>query len=445
MEFIIFFFLAQVDLNVTFYEKQVPFDVEAKIYEIDSVFAQKLEFFKNYPALQKALLFLQPDSSYVIEIYSKKDGIIIREKVNVQADQIVQIQKEIVSLREKEIPTVILDRTGYGEFLGGSFVFAYCIQAPLSVMAVNPDNSRVGVAVYMLSSSAGFVIPLLLTKNCNVSKAHANMFMYGGYNGLYIAGALASIADMNVLEGTGALFTLAGSVVGEYTGFQSVNRFNLSMGRGNTIMIIGDFTGASSAGLLSLFDNWSDPTFNHRHYLASSIFGIGAGIFLGSEVTRKVNLADGDYLIFGNCGIVGAASLPVLLSYFDDGHGRVSGKMYISAGITGLGLGSILGYKIVENKDFSESEANIIAVGGVAGSLASAGLIFLAGNENPKVYWTGAIAGDIIGTLATASFIKAGKSDKHSKLHLHPESLINAGLCYTNNIPFRNSIITYRF
>ncbi len=445
MELVILLLWAQIDSNSILYEIQIPFDAEAKIYEIDSLFAQKIEFFKNYPALQKALLFLQPDSSYVIEIYFKKEGNIVREKVNVQPEQIIQIKEEIDSIRKKEIPRAILDRSGYGEFLGGSFVFAYCIQAPLSVMAVNSDNSRVGVAVYMLSSSAGFIIPLLLTKNCNVSKAHANMFTYGGVNGLYIAGALATIADMNVFENTGALITLGGSIIGEYTGFQSVNRFNLSMGRGNTIMIIGDFAGASSAGLLSLFDNWSNPKFNYKYYLATSILGIGAGLYMGSHVTRKINLADGDYLIFGNCGIIGAVSLPVFLSHFDNGHGRISGKIYISAGIAGLGLGSILGCKIVENKDFSEAEANIISLGGVAGALASAGLIFLSGNENPKVYWTGIVAGDIIGAIATASFIKTGKSNKHSKLYLHPESLICTGLCYTNNIPFRNPIITYRF
>ncbi|MEO0160648.1 MAG: hypothetical protein ABIL39_01030 [candidate division WOR-3 bacterium] len=445
MELITLFFVVQVDSSIIKYETQVPFDLEAKIYEIDSALAQRIEFFKNYPAIKKAELYLLPDSSYVLEIYSQKEGVNIRERIEVKPEEISQIRQAIAAAKTVEIPKAVLDRSGYRDFLGGSFVFAYCIQAPLTVMAVNPDNLRIGVAVYMLSSSAGFVIPLLLTKNCNVSKAHANMFRYGGYNGLYIAGALATIVDMNIFEGTGALLTLGGSVVGEYTGFQAVNSFKLSMGRGNTIMIIGDFVGASSMGMLSLFDNWSNPKFNHKHYLATSILGIGLGIFLGSAVTRKINLADGDYLIFGNCGIVGAASLPVLLSYFDNSQNRISGKMYISAGVAGLGLGSILGYKIVENKNFSESEANIIAIGGVAGSLASVGLIFLSGNENPKIYWTGLIAGDVIGAVATTSFIKAGRANKQSKLYLNPESIISMGLCYGNGIPFRNSLITYRF
>ncbi|MEO0206633.1 MAG: hypothetical protein ABIL22_08180, partial [candidate division WOR-3 bacterium] len=395
--------------------------------------------------LQKALLFLQPDSSYVIEIYSKKQGAIIREKANVQIETISQIQQEIIALRAEEKPEVIYDHSGYAKFLGNSFLLAYAAQAPLMIMAFNPDEARTAVAIYMLSSASGFVIPLVSTKNSNVSKAHASMYITGGIHGLYVGGALSAIADMNVFEGTGALITAGASVIGEYIGFQSVNRFRLSMGRGNTIFLIGDFTGATATGLLSLFDNWSDPVFTHKYYLTTSIAGFGSGLFLGSVITRKLDLTDGDPYIFGNCGIVGAASLPVILSYFDNGQGRISGKMYISGGIAGLGLGSILGYKIIESKNFSESEGNIIALGGAAGALTGAGLVFLSGTDNPKVYWTGIIAGDIIGAIATASFIKAGASDKHSHIHIRPESIFGIGISLKNKIPTKNQFITVEF
>lgn len=445
MAFIFFFIWVQIDSNTIAYEIQMPFDVEAKIYEIDSSLAQKIEFFKSYPTIQKALLFLQSDSSYVIELYSKKEIHTIKERVNVGLEEISKIQQEIAEIKAKERPKGVYDRSGYAKFLGNSFLLAYAVQAPLMVMALSPDDARISAAVYMLFSASGFVIPLIATKNSNVSKAHASMYSAGGIHGLYVGGALSEIVGMDVFNGTGALLTAGGSVIGEYVGFKSVDRFNLSMGRGNTISLIGDFTGATAAGLLSLFDDWSNSRFKLEHYLSVSIIGLGSGLYLGSEITKNLDLADGDPLIFGYCGITGAASLPVILSWFENERSRISGKMYISAGIAGLGLGSILGNRIVRDKNFTESEGNIITLGGLAGALTSAGLVSLSGTNNPKVYWTGVILGDIIGAIATASFIKTDKPKRELKLNFHPESMIGAGLCYKNNIPFRKNLITYRF
>ncbi|MGB9721270.1 MAG: hypothetical protein ACPL28_07330 [bacterium] len=445
MELIFFFLFTQIDSNKVMFEIQVPFDAEAKVYEIDSSLAQKIEFFKVYPAIQKALLFLQPDSSYVIEIYFRKEGVINREKVDIKSEEISQIQQEIAVIRAKEIPEILYDRSGYANFLGNSFLLAFAAQAPLMIMTFNPDDERTGVAIYMLSSASGFVIPLIATKNSNVSKAHASMYITGGIHGLYVGGALSSIVDMDIVDGTGALLTAGGSVVGECLGFQSVNKFNLTMGRGNTIFLIGDFAGAIGTGLLSLFDNWSNPVFNHRHYLTTSIVCLGSGLFLGSVITRNMDLTDGDPSIFGNCGIVSGASIPVILSWFDNGDGRISGKMYVSAGIAGLGLGSLMGYRIVKQKDFTESEGNIITLGGIAGALTGAGFVFLSGSDNPKIYYTGLVVGDIIGAIATSSFLKAGKSEKHSQIHFHPEGIMSLGLCSLNKFPAKCQFLTFNF
>jgi hypothetical protein len=347
MGLIVLLIFIATETNKTTYENQIPFDVEAKIYEIDYAWAHRIEFFKDYTTLQKALLFLQPDSSYVIEVYSKKDGIITKERITVELETVIQIQQAISSIKAKETPRVVYDRSGYAKFLRNSFLFAYTIQAPLLVLAISPDDFRTGFGLYLLSSAGGFIIPLMLTKKCNVTKAHADMHLNGGIHGLYIAGALSEIFGRNYYEGTGAFFTVMGSLFGGYMGFQSVNKFKLNQGRGNTIFVIGDFCGASAAGILSLFDNWSSRVYTHKHYLAASILGLGSGFFLGSSITRNLELSPGDPLIFGNCGIIGGATLPLILFWIDNEKTHISEKFYISAGITGLGLGSVLGYKIV--------------------------------------------------------------------------------------------------
>ncbi|MEO0215757.1 MAG: hypothetical protein ABIL14_01925 [candidate division WOR-3 bacterium] len=445
MEFIILLLWVQIDSNSTSYEIQIPFDAEGKIYEIDSLFARRLEFFENYPAFQRALLFLQPDSSYIIEIYFQKERAIIKERREVNREEIAKIQQNMAELKAKEISKAIYDRSGYREFLANSFFFAYAVQAPLMTMAFDPPEMRTGMAIYLLSSASGFIIPLVLTRNTDVSKAHARMYITGGIHGLYTAGALSSIADMEIFEGTGAFFTASCSALGEYIGFQSVNRFKLSVGRGSTIFLIGDFTGITATGLLSLFDNWSNPVFTHKQYLTLSIIGLGIGLYLGSNITRDLNLSDGDPLIFGNCGIVGGILFPVLLSWFENDYNKIPKKMYIAAGISGLGFGSMLGYRIAKERDFSESAGNIIILGGLAGALTSAGLVFLTGSNELRVYLTATIIGDIVGALATASFIKFEKSNGKKGLHFQPESIIGTGLCYKNNIPFRNYLIEYRF
>lgn len=446
MEFVILFILTQIDSNQIYTETQVPFDTEGTIYEISYPLLHQLDFFRDYQDVQKAQLFLQSDSSFFLEIYGKIDSSIRKKRIKISAEDISRIQEQIKLIMAQKILKVIYDRSGYRSFLGNSFVFAYAVQAPLIVMSLGPDEYRTGVAIYMLASASGFAIPLMLTKNCDVSKAHAAMFFSGGLHGLYIVGALSAIAEIDFWEGPGSFIAVCGSVIGEYVGFQSVNRFNLSMGRGNTIMLIGDFAGIGATGMFSLFENWSNPKFDVKHYLSMSILGFGTGVFLGAAATNNLELADGDSYIFGHCGILGGLALPIALSWVDRKEGeRISGKMYVSAGLVGLGLGSIIGYRIVRDKNFTESDGNIITLGGVAGALTGAGLVFLAKIQDSRAYYTGLLIGDIAGSLATASIIEAGKSDTHSRLHIHPEGLIGLGLSHIYKIPAKHSVISINF
>lgn len=445
-ELIIFFIMGQIDSNQIYSEIQIPFDNERTIYEINYPLLHQLDFFRVYPDAQKVLLFLQPDSSFVLEIYTKKNGNIIKWRIKIKPEDISKIQKQIALVTAEEELIPAYDRSGYKEFLGNSFLFAYATQAPLITISLGPDDFRTGVAIYMLTSASGFVIPLMLTKNCDVSKAHASMFLAGGMHGLYIAGALSVVGDFNVFKNPGGLFTVIGSGMGEYIGFQSVNRFNLSMGRGNTILLFGDFAGAGAAGMLSLFDNWSDHKFDVKHYLSISIAGFGTGLFAGASLTRNLELADGDHYIFGHCGIAGGLGLLIALSWADRKEmGRISEKMYISAGLAGIGLGSVIGYKIVQNNNFTESDGNIITLGGAAGALTGAGLVFLAGIKDARAYYTGLLIGDIAGSFLTASIIEAGKSTTHSGLHIHPEGVLGFGLSYIYQIPSKHNIISINF
>ncbi len=446
IEVICFFVISQIDSNQIYYEVQMPFDTEGNIYEIDYTLLHQLDFFKDYPDAQNAQLFLQPDSSFILEIYTKKNGSIIRERTKIKTEDISIIQEQIALVTEKKKLEVVYDRSGYRNFLGNSFLFAYAAQAPLVVASLGPNDFRTGLAIYMLTSASGFAIPLMLTRNCDVSKAHASMFFSGGIHGLYIAGALSTISGVDFWEGPGGLFTACGSVIGEYLGFQSVNRFNLNMGRGNTILLFGDFAGAGAAGTLALFDNWSDPRFDAKHYLSISIVGFGTGLFAGASATRNLDLDDGDHYIFGHCGIAGGIALPIALSWADTKEGgRISEKMYISAGLAGLGLGSFIGYKIIKEKNFSESDGNIITLGGAAGALTGLGLVYLAHIEEGRAYFTGLLIGDIAGAFVTANIIKEGKSNKQGNLYIRPEGLLGFGISYIYQIPSKNSIISINF
>ncbi|MGQ9701587.1 MAG: hypothetical protein ACUVQT_03935 [bacterium] len=76
MAFIIFLIISQVDSNQIYTEIQIPFDTERTIYEIDYPLLHQLDFFREYQDAQKVQLFLQPDSSFILEIYEKIDSSI---------------------------------------------------------------------------------------------------------------------------------------------------------------------------------------------------------------------------------------------------------------------------------------------------------------------------------------------------------------------------------
>ncbi len=441
MEFLILFSIIGFESNAGIIETQVPFDPAGQIYEIDSLMAQEITFFTNYPEINKALLLRKPDSSYVIEIYSKKDKTLVKKRIPISEETRLQIKNEITKLKIQGKGA--RDRSGFSRFLGYSFIFAYGTQAPLITAGVRPKDAHIGVAIYMLSSAAGFFIPLLSTGHCDVSKAHAEMYLLGGIHGLYIAGALSAMGGMHLFKSPGAFITTGGSIVGEYMGFQSVNRFNLSMGRGHTIFTTGDFSAVGAAAMLGLFDNWENHRFSGKQYLATSLVGLGGGMAAGVLLTKKLSLDDGDPIIFQQSGIVGGLALPVALSWV--GKEKFSENAYIAAGLVGLGLGSAAGYKIIRNRNFTESEGNIICLGGYAGALTGVGIAYLTNSRDSRLYWSSALIGDVVGSLITAKLIKAGSSKSHSRLQFHPETAISLGLCSGLNIPSRAYILSFTF
>ena len=104
-----------------------------------------------------------------------------------------------------------------------------------------------------------------------------------------------------------------------------------------------------------------------------------------------------------------------------------------------------MGHRIVKNKNFTENTGDNIVLGGLAGALTGAGCVFLMKSDDSKVYYTAALAGDIIGALVTARLINPGDSEKHSGLRFYPETMIFLALSSVCDTPTRGPLVSFSF
>lgn len=429
-------------------EVQMPFDSAGKIYEIKKDLASTLSFFENYPDMTSALLFMQPDSTYVIELYYRKEHHVVKTRVPIDQESLLLIRNEIIQRPIEPKISAMRDRSGAWLYLTNSLVFSYCGRAPLLLIATSPDDYRVVITLYLLSSTAGFFIPMMITKNTDITYAHAFSSWFGATRGVYAGYVIGYCLDNNYSE-SDAWFPLFGSIIGDVAGFKATPSGRRGVGKIGLITTMADWGTVCIPAVVALADD--STWFDEKIYLLTSLGGLAGGILGGNYLSRKLDLQDGDPRIFRLYGALGAATLPIILYWFDGIYpSEHAHRLYIASGLIGCGIGSYLGWRAIKNKDYSFGDGVMLEVGSIAGGMATSGLLLLADiwtetDFSAQVYATTALAGAMLGSVFTANQIKAGSASGNSKLLLHPESLGFIALAKNYDIPCRVPLVTFSF
>jgi len=427
MSGMIFFALLSITSLTTAQETQIPIDSQGKIEFIDAKLEQKLGLFAEYENFREARLFQISEADYVLEIVYQPQDKVLKKRISLSAAEMKNLQSRVSEQINQKTPEVTLDQEGRAKLLVGTTSLALGFYGWALPVAIKIDDGKVALALYMLTSGAGFFIPFSMTRDLQVTDAAATLSLYGGSRGILHGFALAGIiSEEPSMEGLFAAAIVAG--IGEAIyGFRYADQRKLSAGTAEMIGLGGDFGVGLAVGVSHLADFFEHE--DGRAIFGSILVGSGIGLTTGKWLAQQQSYTRGDAYVLGTTGLLGAYVPLAIVDMFNPDQEKAYSAAAMAGAICGIGLGQHL----IRGKDFTTAQSNYIQLSTVAGGLLGAGLAYLLSSDddddvNSTLYLTSSSAGAIAGYwLMYRSLAKSATITENSsswKINLHPEALV---------------------
>lgn len=400
-------------------EVQIPIDEEGKIEYIDWKLEQKLRLFTEYSNFREARLFQISDTSFVLEIYYQPQERLFKVRLSFSAEEAKKFRRKVTEQIKQKKPQVILDQGGRTKLIVGTMALSLGYYGWAVPAALDVDEEKLAVALYMLTSSAGFYIPLSVTRNISVTDAAATLSLYGGTRGIVHG---ISLANLFSKEPSGQGLIASGmlvSIIEAFAGFHIANRSNMSAGTTETIGVVGDFGIGLGLGMAHLADFFDDD--KGQAVAGSILLGSGLGVLGGKFLSDHQLYTRGDAHVLSSTGLLGAY-IPLAVV---DISGTEDEKAYTAASMLGAVVGLGLGHKLVQGKDFTTGQGNLVRLSGLAGGLLGLGVAYLVSSEdedNSVLYLTSSSIG------AAGGFWLMYRSYAQDALTSYPGSSLNINI-----------------
>ncbi len=356
-------------------EIQAPVDAAGQIDFIDAKFAQKIGLFSEYPNFREARLFQISDSSFVLEVFYLNQNRLFKNRTPLTTAEVKDFRRKVSESIHQRLPEVTLDQEGRSKLLIGSTTLGLAYYGWALPAAMDVQDAKVAVALYMLTSAAGFYLPFSLTGKIPVTDAAATLSLYGGSRGIWHGISLMEVLQKNP---PGRAMMASGFLVGMsemFAGFHLANKLNLTTGAAEMMTIGGDFGIALGLGISHLADFTEHE--NGRAIFSSMLIGSGLGLRAGKWLADQQPYTRGDAYVLETAGLLGIYVPLAVVDLFKPDNGKV----YTAAAITGGFLGVGLGQKLVLGKDFTTSQASYISLSTLAGGLLGAGVAYLISTD----------------------------------------------------------------
>ncbi|HEX2094939.1 MAG TPA: hypothetical protein VHG28_21240 [Longimicrobiaceae bacterium] len=408
-------------------EVQVPFDEEGRIEIVDAVLAARLGLWVDrYPGFREARLFQGPDSAYVLEITSVRDGRTVRHRTPLTGEQVRALRQELAGRVAERAPRATLNQEGRYLLLSQSTTLGAAFYGTAVPVIADAEEGSTAFSLYTFTTAASFFLPYLLTQDEPVTYGMANLSRYGASRGiahgllLYRLAAGDPEEECVILEESGycefdngderaemATAVLA-SVAEGVGGYLWARAERMTAGTANAIGTGGDFGLLGGLGLAYLAGT---ADIGERATAAIVLPSAAAGIAAGRWVAARRDYTWGDADVIYSGGVLGAftgwAATDLL---------GVDAKPSVAAAMLGAGAGLYLGDRLVQGTDFSVSQGAINRLGMMAGGLLGAGVGVLVDDSDPTAALTLATLGGALGyygtysTLAPAARAQRGES-----------------------------------
>jgi hypothetical protein len=352
-------------------EVQVAFDEAGEVTVIDAELRERLGLFPEVDGFEEARLFRQGEGVHELVIRYAEGGRSLRERRALSAEEVEALRRRVRRARGAGgAPPDRRTRPADGRyrFLAATTLLG-ATEGTLFAVAAGGEDEDVLTAAPLLGATAGFFVPLLLTREARVTEAEATLTGYGGGQGFAHGVALSALFAGEDFDGRGAA-ALTGVLVGAEAagGLLFARRRGLRGGTAEATAIGGSFgTGLGvAAGFLAI---GSDGEAVQRVVPLASIVGSAAGAYGGHRLGRAAGYTQGDARVFGTAGVVGTQLATAALVVADrnpDDDARTASGTILAGALGGLALG----HGMVKDRDFREAQGSIISLGAYAGSLA---------------------------------------------------------------------------
>lgn len=383
------------------------FDEEGRVDVITVKMKQRMGIFPEYPSFVEARLFRKPDSSFVLDVYYRKDTLIWRQSETWSVDDIRNLRQR-VSVYRRSLESEVENQEGRVRFIITTTVLATGYYGWAVPEALNIKNEKAALATYMFIGASGFILPYQMTRRHAVTDAHATMFYYGSTRGIIHGLAVNSLIHGNNYDYRRAVgYSVLTSLTEGIAGLRLAGAQHLTGGKSEAIGIGGDlglWTGYSAMIGLGLEDR-------NRASAAAILSGSVSGYAAGYWLSGKEEYSRGDAYVMGAVGILGATVPP---SIADVGHPGDKASAMLSGFGTMAGVG--VGHYLIQGKDFSTGQGVLINLAQLAGAFTGLGLAYLAGApKGGSAYPVSAAAGAVVGFTATyRTFARDARTVSHS-------------------------------
>jgi hypothetical protein len=358
-------------------EVLVPIDAEGKVKYVDAKLEQRLGLFTEYENFREARLFQVSDTSFVLEISYQPEDRLLKARLPLSLGEAEELRRKVTERIAKEAPRITLDQEGRAKLLAGTLVLSMGYYGWALPVAMDVEDGKSFAAIYMLTSGAGFFVPLAVTRNMRVTDGAATLSLYGGtrgiVHGLFAYGLVAS-------EGAGAREALASGMIGSLAEaiafFRVADKSNMSAGTAEVICIGGDFGLGWGLGTAHLADFFDDD--KERLVFSSILLGSGGGLLAGRFLADKQPYTRGDAYVLRGVGFLGAYIPLAVVDLADPEEDKAYSAAAMAGSLIGLGLGN----RLVRGKDFTTGQGSLINLSEIAGGLVGLGVAYLASSDD---------------------------------------------------------------
>ena len=396
------------------------------VVEIDQNLRRQLDLFPEVEGFRVARLFLRDDGTAVLEIESRRDDQVLRERRLLDDAALAGFRSELEDRFQEVAMGPLVGQEGRGGLVLRQTFLGLAYHGWAVPVAMDIDSPQGAVAAYLFTAGASFYVPYRLTRDRPVTRVHRDLAQYGGTRGIG-AGLLLGDALTSRDRSSAGRVRLAGGVLvswgGTVAGYQAAQRFQPDEGTAALWSAMGDLgfaTGALTAYVAGPyapetvevtdgdFTSTTERTRNRRLGHAMTLAGGAAGLAAGGWLGERIPMTEGNATVLRSGSVLGAqVGVTAARLATDEGRALAGGALVGALGATALTA------PWLRDRHFSEGEGLLVAAGHLAGGATALGITYLVVediDERETTYLLTSTLGSLLGAGLVARALDPGSA-----------------------------------